>query len=316
MPENKSTRLRRLFESDSSTPAFLGSNAIHAVMAERAGFEAFHLSGSYSSVVNLATADAGLMTLTEATTIAAQVARSVDIPVFADADDGFGNAVNVWRTTQEYIRAGVAGIHIEDQLAPKKAGNITGRRLVSDEEMIGKLRSACAARDELDPDFVIAARTDARGAEGGSLEEVVRRANLYRRETDVDVIYFETLDSWEEIEYALANTPGPAFATMNPANRLWPPLSVQRAAGQRWVIMSQPLQRSLGALWDEITEGLRNFETEGFDDRPRGDFRTEQVLRTSQEDVRALEARFLPEAQQRDYDMEFNPGAGKERVLG
>lgn len=315
MVETKSRRLRNLFYGEGPTPVFLGSNAIHAVMAERAGFSAFHLSGSWSTCVNLGIADAGMMTLTENVYNARAVASAVDIPIFADADDGYGNAVNVWRTTEEFIRAGVAGIHIEDQVAPKKAGNLTGKRLISDEEMIGKLRAACAVRDEVDPDFIIAARTDARGAEGGSMEEVIRRANLYREETGVDVIYFEALQDWAEIEYALARTPGPAFSTMNPANRLWPALSVQRAAGQKWTVMSQPLQRSLGSLWDEISLAARTIETDGFDDRPRGEFRIEQALRMSQADVRELEGKFLPLELQRNYGMEFNgaPTAGDAR---
>ncbi|MFI7452778.1 oxaloacetate decarboxylase [Nonomuraea sp. NPDC049714] len=157
-------------------------------------------------------ADVGWLTMTEVVQQCRTIAGSVDIPIFCDADTGYGSAVNTRRTVQEFIRAGVAGIHIEDQEEPKKVGGQAGIRLVPGSEAIGRLQAAVDARDELDEDFVIVARTDGYGAEGGSLEEAIRRGLLYKRETGADVIFYEGLRSWEEVRIALAETLGPAYA--------------------------------------------------------------------------------------------------------
>lgn len=302
--EKKSTRLRRIFEGPGTTPVVLGGTPVHAVLAERAGFQAFHLSGAFASFWNLAIADVGIMTRSEMTQLAARIADSVDIPVFADADEGYGNAVAVWRTVHEYIRAGVGGMHIEDQATPKKAGNAAGRKLVSDEEMIGKLRAACAVRDELDPDFVIAVRTDGRDAEGGSLDEAIRRARLYRKETGVDVIYYELLDGWEECEIALKAVEGPAFCTINPLKRQFPPLAVQAAAGQKISVLSQPFLRGLDHAWGELNTLLSGAE-DGIDDRQRHDvpgrMNMNDALAIDYADIRRVEELYLPENQRRDY---------------
>ena len=158
-------------------------------------------------------ADVGYLTMTEVVESAARVARAVDIPVFCDADTGYGGPVNVQRTTRAFIEAGVAGIHLEDQAEPKKAGGRGGIRLVSDSEAIGRFTAAVEERDRVDPDFVLVARTDGYGAvDGGGLDEAIRRGQLYREETGVDVIFYEGLETWDEIELALRETPGPAYA--------------------------------------------------------------------------------------------------------
>ena len=153
----------------------------------------------------------GWLTLTEVVAHAKRVARSVDIPVYCDADTGFGAPINVQRTVQEFIDAGVAGIHIEDQREPKKSGGTTGIELVSDAEAIGRLNAAVDARDRLDADFVIVARTDGYGAAGGGVDEAIRRAQLYRAETGVDAIFYEGFHTWEQAELALKETPGPNY---------------------------------------------------------------------------------------------------------
>src|SRR4029079_16095700 len=107
------------------------------------------------------------------------IATSVRVPLIADADTGFGNAINVIRTLREYIGAGVAGLHMEDQESPKRCGHVAGRQVIPLEGAVGKIPAAVDTRNELDPDFVIIARTDARGAAGGSLDEAIRRAKAY-----------------------------------------------------------------------------------------------------------------------------------------
>jgi 2-methylisocitrate lyase-like PEP mutase family enzyme len=128
-----------------------------------------------------------------------RICRAVDLPVMVDCDTGFGNAINVRRTVEAVIRAGAAGLFIEDQVAPKRCGFVKGKELIPIEEAVGKYRAALDVRDELDLDFIIMARTDARGAVGGSLEEVIRRGKAYL-EAGVDVLYVEALQSREEIK--------------------------------------------------------------------------------------------------------------------
>ena len=105
--------------------------------------------------------DMGYLTQTEVTRIASMVASAVDIPIIADADDGYGNALTTMRTVQEYVKTGVAGIEIDDQVFPKRCGHIAGKTIVSREEAIGKYRAAVETRNRLNPDFVLIARTDA-----------------------------------------------------------------------------------------------------------------------------------------------------------
>ncbi len=210
---SKGARLRALFESKETTLMPFGVLPLHARMAQQAGFAAFEVSGGYSSFWLAGVADVGYLTMTEIVEHAARVARAVDIPVFCDADTGYGGPVNVQRTTRAFIDAGVAGIHLEDQAEPKKAGGRGGIRLVSDAEAIGRFTAAVEERDRHDPDFVLVARTDGYGAvDGGGLDEAIRRGRLYREESGVDVIFYEGLETWQEIETALRETPGPAYA--------------------------------------------------------------------------------------------------------
>src|SRR2546422_8902015 len=123
--------------------------------------------------------DMGVLTQTDAGGSASTVAGATSLPVIADADDGYGNALSTIRTVQEFAKTGVAGIHLEDQRFPKRCGHIAGKTIVSLEEALGKYRAAIDTRDRLDRDFVIIARTDAYGAVGGSLEEAIRRGRAY-----------------------------------------------------------------------------------------------------------------------------------------
>ena len=128
--------------------------------------------------------------------------------MIADADTGFGNAINVMRTVEDFIIAGAAAIHIEDQVAPKRCGHVAGKQIVAMEEMIGKLRAADRVRRELDPDFVLIARCDARGVAGGSVDELIRRANAYL-EAGADMIFPEALTSEAELERCAKEIKGP-----------------------------------------------------------------------------------------------------------
>ena len=178
--------------------------------SEAAGFPAVYMTGYGTSLALLGLPDAGLATMTEMHLNARYIANAVAVPVIADADNGYGNAINVMRTVREYIRTGVAGIHIEDQAIPKRCGHVAGRRVIPIEEAVGKYRAADAVRRELDPDFVLIARTDARGAPGGSLDEAIRRANAYL-EAGADLAFVEGPTSVEEVRRVCREVKGPIF---------------------------------------------------------------------------------------------------------
>jgi 2-methylisocitrate lyase-like PEP mutase family enzyme len=170
-------------------------DALGARLIEEAGFPAVYMTGFGSAAARLGRPDVGLMTLPEMVDNAHRIADAVAVPVIADADTGYGNAINVIRTVREYEAAGVAAIHIEDQVMPKKGGHMDGKQLIAAGEMAAKVAAAVAARGS--PDFLIIARTDARAVEG--LDAALDRARLYR-EAGADVLFIEAPQSVDEIE--------------------------------------------------------------------------------------------------------------------
>lgn len=198
MRSKPTTRLRELLAGSEIVVKPGAYNALSARIIEDAGFQSMGLSGYSVSTAMLGKPDIGLLTMNEIVDTARYITAVTTIPLIADADTGFGNAINAIRTTEEFIRAGAAGIHIEDQVAPKRCGHVAGKQIVSTEEMVGKLRACAKVRDDMDPDFVLIARTDARGVAGGSMDEVIRRANAYV-EAGADMIFPEGLISEEEI---------------------------------------------------------------------------------------------------------------------
>jgi 2,3-dimethylmalate lyase len=181
---------RRLRERLTSGPMIVAPgiyDAFGARFVEQAGFEAVYMTGNGVSASLLGRPDVGLIDLTLIASHAHRVASCVEIPLICDADTGYGNAVNVRRTVEEFEAAGVAAIHLEDQASPKRCGHLPGSRpVVTLEEHAGKIEAALAARR--DPDFVIIARTDA--ASGHGLDEAIRRGKAYRK-AGADVVFVE-----------------------------------------------------------------------------------------------------------------------------
>ncbi len=212
-PARATTRLRALLKEPA--PLILPGcfNAMSARILEHAGFPALYMSGYGTSLNLLGLPDAGLITLTEMALNAKLIASAVRAPLIADADTGFGNAINVVRTVEEYIRAGVAGLHLEDQVAPKRCGHVAGREVIARDEAVLKIRAACQTRDALDPDFVIIARTDARGAHGGSMEEAITRANAFL-EVGADLAFVEGPKDKDEVAHICQAVKGPVFYNM------------------------------------------------------------------------------------------------------
>ncbi len=204
------TRLRQLIATGKPLVVPGCYNALTARILEHAGHPALYMTGYGTSLALLGLPDAGLATLTEMALNARLIASAVRVPVIADADTGYGNAINVVRTIEEYIRGGVAGCHLEDQVAPKRCGHVAGREVISREEAAAKIRVAAATRNQLDPDFVLIARTDARGAHGGSLEEAIARANLFL-EAGADMAFVEGPASMAEIQQVCREVKGPVF---------------------------------------------------------------------------------------------------------
>ncbi len=193
---SKGAVLKRLVEKGDILVAPGIYDCYCARIAERMGFPAVSITGNAVSASLLGRPDVGLLTLTEMVDNARRIANSVDIPAIADADTGYGSAVNVIRTVREFEAAGVAAIHIEDQMTPKRCGHMAGpRQVIPVDEMLGKLEAALWARK--DPDFVIIARTDAQKAEG--LEGAIRRAKAYA-ELGADMITVHVIGGREELK--------------------------------------------------------------------------------------------------------------------
>lgn len=174
--------------------------ADQAQLAEKIGFKAVLISGSSVSTQVLGLPDVGLMTMTELVHNVENICNASNISTMVDCDTGFGNAINVRRTVASMIRAGAAGLFIEDQASPKRCAFVKGKEVISLEEAAGKYRAAVDVRNELDPDFVIMARTDARTAVGGSLEEVIRRGRAYL-DAGADVLYVAGMQSRDEVRH-------------------------------------------------------------------------------------------------------------------
>lgn len=205
----KTATLRKLIADEGIMVAPGAFNAFSAKIIENAGFPVVYLTGYGASANLLGAPDFGLLTLTEMADHAARMAQAVDVPVIADADTGYGNAINVRRTIAEYERAGVAGIQLEDQIHPKRCGHMEGKEIITGEEMVQKLKAAVDARK--DPDFVIIARTDARALLG--LEEAIRRARMYA-DAGADIIFVEAPQDQAELARVAREVKAPLLANM------------------------------------------------------------------------------------------------------
>ncbi|MBL8826565.1 MAG: methylisocitrate lyase [Planctomycetaceae bacterium] len=184
-------------------------NALVGRLIEDCGYQAMYLSGAAFSAGTLALPDIGLFTLSELAEHTRQLTRSTGLPVIVDADTGFGEAVNVERTMRELEAAGAAAIQLEDQRLPKRCGHLSGKQLVEPDEMVSKIRAAVSARD--DDDFVIIARTDARGAIG--LDAALDRAQRYL-DAGADWIFPEALKTRDEFQEFADKIDAPLIANM------------------------------------------------------------------------------------------------------
>jgi 2-methylisocitrate lyase-like PEP mutase family enzyme len=206
---NTAQTLRNLLTADTLAMAPGAPDALTARLIESAGFPAVYMTGFGATASLTGCPDVGILTQTEMTTHARNMVRAVKVPVIADADTGYGGPANIERTVREYLQAGVAAIHIEDQATPKRCGHMAGIKLVSVGEMTGRLKGAIEARG--DSDLLIIGRTDALAATGR--DEAIRRALRYR-EAGVDLVFVDAMKTIADAEAVAREVPGPLMMSI------------------------------------------------------------------------------------------------------
>ncbi|MGZ9257630.1 MAG: isocitrate lyase/PEP mutase family protein [Candidatus Binatia bacterium] len=311
MKTKSTTRLKELLAQPELLVMSGGFSPLHARMSEITGYQAFFMSGSQVAAYVYGYPDVGLLGLNEMVESVRRITNVTGIPVFADADTGYGNAVNVYYTVQAYIRAGAAGLHIEDQEAPKKSGTLAGRRLISVEEAVGKYRAAVAAKQELDADFVVCARCDSVGSDGGNFEDAVRRGVAYAKDAGVDAVWMNTMTEREQIAEACRRIPVPVIApyygpkpspTFDEFHKLgvsavlYPSLTTANGLQSTWEVLQEVKERGPVVLdeWNKKAQASK------YGMVPR----TQDPILPAKKIIQ-LEDDFIPKELQRDYDKTF-----------
>jgi len=241
-------RLRELLAAPGPLVAPGAYDALSARLVEQAGFDVVYMTGFGTTASLIGRPDVGLLSAAEMVDNATRIAAAVDVPVIADADTGYGNAINVVRTVRAYEQAGVAGLHLEDQVMPKKCGHMSGKAVIDADEMVGKIRAAAAARR--DPDLVLIARTDAAAVHG--VDEAIGRARRYA-EAGADALFVEAPTSEEDLARIAGELRDVAPLVFNWAEGgRTPPLSLQRIGELGFSLVLVPIGTLLAA-----TAGIR-----------------------------------------------------------
>jgi carboxyvinyl-carboxyphosphonate phosphorylmutase len=280
-------RLRELLARPEPLAAPGAYDALSARLVEQAGFDVVYMTGFGTTASLAGRPDVGLLTGTEMVDNARRIAAAVDVPVIADADTGYGNAINVVRTVQAYEQAGVAGIHLEDQVMPKKCGHMSGKAVIPVDEMVGKIRAAVAARR--DPDFLLIARTDAAAVEG--LSAAIDRARAYA-DAGADVLFVEAPTSEDDIARVAGELRGVAPLVFNWAEGgRTPPIPLARIAELGFALVLFPIGTLLAATAGirRLLASLRDDGVPAVDDLPAFDDFTDLI---GLPEIRELEARF------------------------
>lgn len=202
-PVRTTTRLRQLLAQPGCIVAPGVADAFAARLVALEGFDALYMTGFGTSLTRLGMPDVGLLTATEMIDNASRIVDASNLPLVADADTGYGNPINTRRTIRDYEKAGVAGVHLEDQTWPKRCGHLAGKRVIPIAEMVAKIKAACDARR--DDDFVIISRTDAIAVEG--MEAALERGERYR-EAGADVVFIEAPIGRPQVEQIAARFKG------------------------------------------------------------------------------------------------------------
>ena len=238
---NARTQLRKLLSAPRYLIAPGAYDTLTARLVQAAGFDAVYLTGGGYSRAN-GYPDVGLLTMTENLLFIARTVEAVDIPVIADMDTGYGNAVNVVRSMREYEKSGVAAFHIEDQVSPKKCGHYEGKQVISTAEMVGKIKAAVDTRR--DADLLVIARTDSRASEG--LQAAIDRMNAYL-EAGADLGFVEAPQSREELAAVPKALSKPAVANIFEGGKT-PPLPARELEAMGFRLGIYPSQTHRAAI--------------------------------------------------------------------
>jgi len=275
-------------------------DAVSARLATEVGFEIGMFAGSIGSSVVLGAPDYIVLTLTEFADQARRICRNTDLPLLVDADHGYGNALNVYHTVREYVLAGAAGLHIEDQESPKTSGTGEGKRCISQAEAIGKYKAAMEAKNEIDSDFVICARCDLIGAEGGSFEAAVERCIAYAEEAKVDAVWINNVKEIDHIAEACRRIPAPVIPLYS-GSQPQPSLEQLRDAGAAVGIFpsltsSSGIQPTWDLLHDFKERGVAALLEHRAAERTStwGPVRSDDFTYISHETAKAIEEAFIP----------------------
>jgi 2,3-dimethylmalate lyase len=250
-------RLREMLEGPEPVLAPGAYDGLTARLVEKGGFGAVYMTGFGTAASLLGRPDIGLLTFSEMVDNARRIAQAIEVPVIADADNGYGNPINVIRTVREYEAAGVSAIHIEDQISPKKCGHMEGKQVIEASEMLEKVRAAVEARRS--GDFVIIGRTDARAVEG--MDGALERARLYR-EAGADVLFVEAPQSEEEIAVVAEAFPDVPLLFNWVESGKTPPVSLEQLKEWGFRLIIFPVSTLLAAT-RSVQEILARIHTDG-----------------------------------------------------
>lgn len=249
--------LRQLLRQPGILVAPGAYDCLTAKLIEREGFPVVYMTGAGTAVTRVGTPDLGFATLTEMLANAKAIASTISVPLIADADTGYGGALNVYRTVQEYEKAGVAALHIEDQAFPKRCGHLDGKDVVPLADMVIKLRAAGDART--DEDLVLIARTDALAVTG--LDDTLRRCTAYA-EAGADVLFVEAFRTQEEIDRVRREVDVPLlYNFVEHGKSPLIPVAQLEALGFKLVIFPGSLMLSIGTLAQRILREIRQYGT-------------------------------------------------------
>ena len=281
--KNRKTLRKRLGRKQEILVVPGAFDALSAKLIESIGFEAVYMTGFGTAASIFGVPDIGLLTMSEMVENVKRISDAVSIPVIADADTGYGNHLNVMRTIEEYERAGVSALHIEDQVSPKKCGHMEGHKLISNEDMVTKIRSAVIGRK--DPDLILIARTDAISAIG--FDDAIRRGNAYL-EAGADVVFVEAPYTIEQLEKIPKLINGPVLINIAPKT---PTLHYKRYEEMGYTIAIYP-PISITASFAAIKKTLLDLREKGIvEEGAHGGVPFEEFLEfLGIEKYRALEA--------------------------
>ncbi|TCK22471.1 isocitrate lyase/PEP mutase family protein [Pseudonocardia endophytica] len=284
-PGNRRARLRALLDADEPVLAPGAYDALTAHLVEQAGFDAVYMTGFGTTASLLGRPDVGLLGQAEMADNARRMAAVVDVPLIADADTGYGNPINVVRTVREYEQAGVAALHLEDQVMPKRCGHMAGKQVVPSAEMEAKIRAAADART--DPDFVIIARTDVVQVEG--VDAGIDRARRFA-DAGADVLFVEAPTSEADIEKIAGALTGHTLLFNWAEGGRTPQLSLDRLRELGFSLVLFPISTLLAAT-DAVRATLQRLRTGAVPDVEVGALDDFARL-VGVDEVRSLEERY------------------------